>query len=292
MLAVYLLACLAGLIVLARASDALVVGSSALAYRLGVPTLVVGVVIIGFGTSAPELLVCGLAAAGGSPAIGVGTVIGSNIANLSLVLGAGAIVAPLAVRAAVVRREAPLSLLATMAFAGAVWAGLTRAWGLVLLAFLAVALTLMVRWALADRAEAGNGSRALREEVTGVVTAGDSRSAPVVTLQAFAGLVGTLLGGEETDDVELQAADDVDRVASVGGHRSGVDDEAEAFAGELRSAVGREAFEADLDCGCAGGRTGKKGQDQCEPPQAAAHHQPTSSSSSRRVASRFDHGVT
>lgn len=196
MLVVYLLTCLVGLIVLARASDALVVGSSALAYRLGVPTLVVGVVIIGFGTSAPELLVCGLAAAGGSPAIGVGTVIGSNIANLSLVLGAGAIVAPLAVRAAVVRREAPLSLLATTAFAGAVWAGLTRAWGLVLLAFLAVALTLMVRWALADRAEAGNGSRALREEVTGVVTAGDSRSAPVVTLQAFAGLVGTLFGAQ------------------------------------------------------------------------------------------------
>jgi cation:H+ antiporter len=192
----FLLACLVGLILLARASDALVSGSSALAARLGVPTLVVGVVIIGFGTSSPELLVSGLAAAGNSPAIGVGTVIGSNIANLSLVLGVGALVAPLAVRAAVVRREAPLSLLATVVFAVAVRDGLTRPWGLVLLVLLGVSLGLLVRWALADRAEAGNGSRALREEVTGVIETGETRRMAVVVGQALGGLVGTMVGAQ------------------------------------------------------------------------------------------------
>lgn len=195
LLAAYLFACLAGLALLARASDAMVVGSSALASRLGVPTLVVGVVIIGFGTSAPELLVSGLAAASGSPAIGVGTVIGSNIANLSLVLGVAALVAPIAVRADVVRREAPLALLASVAFAVALQAGLTRVNGLLLLLLLAGSLTLLVRWALQARTTT-DGSQELAEDVDELLSADAGRRLSAVSGQALAGLVGTMLGAQ------------------------------------------------------------------------------------------------
>ncbi len=194
---VYLLACVAGLALLARAADALVAGSSALASRLGLPSLVVGVVVIGFGTSTPELLVSGLAAAGGAPAIGVGTVIGSNIANLSLVLGAAALVAPIAVRAQVVRREAPLSLLASLAFAVAVQGGLTRWDGLVLLLLLAGALSLLVRWTLRARTGAGDGSHELEQDVTELLAEADGgRSAARLAALALAGLAGTLLGAQ------------------------------------------------------------------------------------------------
>lgn len=196
LLAVYLFACVVGLALLARASDALVVGSSAVASRLGVPALVVGVVVIGFGTSAPELLVSGLAAAGGSPAIGVGTVIGSNIANLSLVLGAAALVAPIAVSAGVVRREAPLALVASVAFAAAVQGGLSRIDGVLLLVLLAGALILLVRWALQARTAGGDGSQDLAEDVGELLSTEVARPLSRVGLQALAGLVGTLVGAE------------------------------------------------------------------------------------------------
>jgi cation:H+ antiporter len=206
MLTGYLLACVLGLALLARASDALVLGSSAMASRLGLPSLVVGVVVIGFGTSSPELLVSGLAAAGGSPAIGVGAVIGSNIANLSLVLGAAALIAPIAVHAGVVRREAPLSLLASIGFAVAVHGGLTRLHGLLLFLALAVALGLLVRWSLEartgdrteDRTEDGteDGAEELREDVGELLAPAACRPLSAVTLQALTGLVGTLLGAE------------------------------------------------------------------------------------------------
>jgi cation:H+ antiporter len=194
-LAAYVLACVVGLALLARASDALVLGSSALASRLGLPTLVIGVVVIGFGTSAPELLVAALAAASGSPAIGVGAVIGSNIANLSLVLGVAGLVAPIAVHAGVVRREAPLSLAASLAFAVAVQPGLSRAAGLVLLVLLATALALLVRWALRARA-AGEGAEELREDVVELLSDEVARPGIRVVAQALGGLVGTLLGAE------------------------------------------------------------------------------------------------
>jgi cation:H+ antiporter len=154
------------------------------------------VVVIGFGTSAPELLVSGLAAAGGSPSIGVGTVIGSNIANLSLVLGAAALVAPISVRADVVRREAPLAFGASVAFAVALQAGLTRLSGVLLLVLLAGSLTLLVRWALQARATAGEGSEDLREEVDELLSTDAGRPLSRVSVQALAGLVGTLFGAE------------------------------------------------------------------------------------------------
>lgn len=216
MLALYLATAVVGLTLLARAADALVLGCSGLAARMGVPAVVVGVVVIGFGTSAPELLVSGIAAGSGSAALGVGAVVGSNIANLTLVLGAAALVAPVAVRAAVVRREAPLSLAASAAFALAVRVGMTRAAGVILLLLLALALTFLVRAALRDQpprpaavspggpaASDAAAQRRSGEQMPGIAEEveellADQTAAPrrQVALQAAGGLLGTLLGAQ------------------------------------------------------------------------------------------------
>jgi cation:H+ antiporter len=222
-LVLYLLACVAGLVLLARSSDELVLGSSALAERIGVPTVAVGVVIIGFGTSAPELLVSGLASLAGSPAIGVGNIVGSNIANLTLVLGTAAVVAPLVVRAEVIRREVPVALAASVAFGVAVQSGLTRVEGLLLLAGLAVALTLLLRWSLAVRRTDGEGTPAsdedaeddeddeLRKDVDSFLSETAGKTLRGVCGQALLGLVGTLAGAQAL----VWGAVGVARVASI-----------------------------------------------------------------------------
>ncbi len=98
--------CVVGVAVLAVAADQFVIGAARVALIKNVPSLVVGVVIIGFGTSAPEILVSALAALDDEPDVAVGNIVGSNIANLSLLLGIGALIVPLAVDSRTVRREA------------------------------------------------------------------------------------------------------------------------------------------------------------------------------------------
>lgn len=144
-LAVFILFTLLGLIVLWLASDQFVIGASGLAAKLGVSPLAVGVVVMGFGTSAPELVVSVVAAFSDSPEVGIGNVIGSNLANLTLILGVAAVIAPLAVSSKTLRREVFLALGATVAFAVAIQGGLQRWEGIVLLALLFAALTVMLR---------------------------------------------------------------------------------------------------------------------------------------------------
>ena len=101
--------------------------------------MVAGVVIVGFGTSSPELLVSSVAAVGGNPEIAVGNIVGSNIANLSLLLGIGAIIVPIAVASSTVRREAPTTVVALAAYGIAVQGGgVNAAEGVVLLVVLAL----------------------------------------------------------------------------------------------------------------------------------------------------------
>ncbi len=90
-----LLFALLGLVILLAAGDALVRGAVALALRLGIPVLIVGLTVVSFGTSAPELLISVQAALAGAPGIAVGNVVGSNIANVLLVLGLPALIAPI-----------------------------------------------------------------------------------------------------------------------------------------------------------------------------------------------------
>lgn len=112
-----ILATVAGLAVLAWSADRFVDGASAVARYLGMAPLLVGMLVIGFGTSAPELVVSALAAAQGTPELAVGNALGSNIANIGLVLAVTAILAPIIVSRGILRRELPL-LLAVTALAG------------------------------------------------------------------------------------------------------------------------------------------------------------------------------
>jgi cation:H+ antiporter len=184
--------CVLGLVLMAVAADHLVLGASALAARFGVSVLAVGVLVIGLGTSLPELFVSSLAALRGSADVGAGNVVGSNVANLSLVLGVAAVVAPVAVRSTILRREVPLMLAATFAFALALRGGLSRVEGVVLLVLLVVALGLLLRWS-AGGAGSGQLAADVEEAVVGPEAAVSTRREAV---RAFLGLVGTLAGAQ------------------------------------------------------------------------------------------------
>jgi cation:H+ antiporter len=108
MLYLYFLAIAAGLALLVWSADKFVMGASATAYNLGVPTLIIGIIIMGFGTSAPEIFVGAIAAWQNNTGVAIGNAIGSNIANIALVLGIGALIAPLTVSSQVLRREYPM----------------------------------------------------------------------------------------------------------------------------------------------------------------------------------------
>ncbi len=97
------LSIIGGFVGLLVGGELLVRGAAAIAVRLGISPLVVGVVIVGFGTSAPELVTCVRAALGGAPGIAVGNIVGSNIANILLILGAAALMRPFVTSRAAVR---------------------------------------------------------------------------------------------------------------------------------------------------------------------------------------------
>ncbi len=88
-------------------ADRLVSGSVSLARRLGISTIIIGLTVVSAGTSAPELVVNLIAATGGNPGLGFGNVVGSNIANIGLVVGIGALIMPMRVHSRVIRSELP-----------------------------------------------------------------------------------------------------------------------------------------------------------------------------------------
>lgn len=104
----FLLVC--GFVLLAAGAELLVRGSSRLALRLGITPLFVGLTIVAFGTSAPELAVSIEAAMNGSSAIALGNIIGSNIANIGLILGITAIISPIRVESELLKRQIPLMI--------------------------------------------------------------------------------------------------------------------------------------------------------------------------------------
>jgi cation:H+ antiporter len=187
------LAVLAGLVLLAVAADRFVVGAARLAVRFRVSPVVVGVTVIGFGTSAPELVVSGIAAARGGLDIAVGNLVGSNLANVSLVLGVAGLLAAPPIRARIVRREAPLSAAAVVLFAVLVQGGLSRPEGLVLLAGTVVAIVFVLN---GTRGEAGAepGADELLQEVDQVVQIGAASHVRRDALVTALGLLGTVVG--------------------------------------------------------------------------------------------------
>jgi len=138
-----------GFILLVWGADRLVAGASAMARNLGVSPLIIGLTIVAFGTSAPELVVSAVAASRGNPGLAVGNAIGSNIANIGLILGITAVVYPLKVESETLKREYPLLVLIMIAsFIMAADLNYSRTEGWLLLTGLAALVVWMVRYGL------------------------------------------------------------------------------------------------------------------------------------------------
>lgn len=141
-----------GLALLVWGADRFVLGSAATAANLGVAPIIVGVTIVGFGTSAPEILISIFSAAQDHASLAVGNALGSNVANIGLILGATAIVTPLSVASQTLRREFPLLLGTTLiAYLLSLDGQLTRMDGAILLLLLAAVLYQLVLVALSSR---------------------------------------------------------------------------------------------------------------------------------------------
>lgn len=139
------LAVILGLVVLVKAADWFVAGASDTAKLLGMPPLLIGMVIVGFGTSAPELTVSAISAYDGAPEIALGNAYGSNTANILLILGFSALIAPVSVQRGAIVRELPLLLAGTLAsFAVLANGAISRLDAVILLVIFAVSLAISV----------------------------------------------------------------------------------------------------------------------------------------------------
>jgi cation:H+ antiporter len=117
------LAVIIGLAVLVWSADRFVEGSAVVARYFGVPPLLIGMVIVGFGTSAPEMVVSAISASQGNPGIALGNAYGSNIANIALILGLTAVINPITVHSQVLRKELPILTAVTGLAAWQLWDG-------------------------------------------------------------------------------------------------------------------------------------------------------------------------
>ena len=133
-----------GLTLLMVAADRFVAGASDLAARLRVPPIVIGAVVLGFGTSAPELMVSTMAAAQHEVDLGLGNIVGSNVANLTLVLGLAALIRPIDLPTGT-KRRALVCLVSVALFGWLVQGSASVGEGILLLGAMVVALILMVR---------------------------------------------------------------------------------------------------------------------------------------------------
>ncbi|KGE77172.1 calcium/sodium antiporter [Halomonas sp. ND22Bw] len=144
------LAVVAGLILLVWSAERFVDGAAATSARLGLSPLLIGMLVIGFGTSAPEMVVSAIAAGQGNPGLALGNAFGSNIANIGLILGLVALIAPLAVHSGMVRRELPVLGGATALSAVLLLGGVVRLEGALLLVVLVAFMAYSVIRGLRD----------------------------------------------------------------------------------------------------------------------------------------------
>ncbi len=148
----FTLAVLGGFLFLVWGADRFVTGAAATARNLGVAPLIIGLTIVGFGTSAPEMLVSAVAALQGNPGLAVGNAIGSNITNIALILGLTALITPLAINSKLLRRELPILMVTMVAGLLLLLDGeLSRLDGVMLLLGLLAMVIWMVRTSLAER---------------------------------------------------------------------------------------------------------------------------------------------
>jgi cation:H+ antiporter len=112
------IALIVGLIILVWSADRFVDGAAAAAHHAGMPTLLIGMVVIGFGTSAPEMVVSAISSSQGNPGLALGNAYGSNISNIALILGVTALICPINIKSGVLRKELPVLMAVTLLAAG------------------------------------------------------------------------------------------------------------------------------------------------------------------------------
>jgi len=195
---------IAGLVAIIAGANGLVSGASSLAKKYGISDMVIGLTIVGFGTSAPELIINSIAAIKGSTGIAIGNVLGSNIANVFLILGIAAIIYPLKVADSARLRDIPISFVAVLVLgfmANDVWLGIgpsnsvVRADGIILLVCMAAYLFYTFKTAKKEEFEP--------EETTRIQPIWKSVSYIVV------GLAGLFFGGQFFVDGAVNIARDL-----------------------------------------------------------------------------------
>ena len=191
----YYLLLLVGFVLLVKGADFFVSGSSNIARRFGIPSIVIGMTIVAFGTSAPEAAVSITASLQGNNGIAVGNVIGSNIFNILVVVGASAIIKPVNIHHDILKKDFPFSLLITFVLLfmgmdifldGQIAGFISRSDGLVLLAFFAIFLFYTLSGAL------GKNQESLPMEENNLPKPSLGKS----LLLTVGGLAGIIIGGQ------------------------------------------------------------------------------------------------
>jgi len=182
-----------GFVLLVWGADKFVEGASALARKMGVSPLLVGLTIVAFGTSMPELAVSVTAALRGANEIAVGNVVGSNVFNLLVVAGLSAVICPLVMDKMLLRRDWPLSIFAAVLLLAAIAPDhvIARWEGAVLLVIFAVILSRQIKAALNDRAQLAAAEAEAAEEAAEM-----TKSPVMIWVNIVLGLACIVLGGQ------------------------------------------------------------------------------------------------
>lgn len=187
-----------GLALLIAGAEGFVRGASALAIKLGVSRLLIGLTLVGFGTSAPELVIAINAALEGSPGLVMGNIIGTNTANILLILGLGAVLCPIPVHRAVLKRDGGMLVISALAALAVVLLGyIDRIAGAI---FLALVVVYIVRTYLADKKAIANVPEA-SPPVTGPLA-----NVFIAGLVAIGGLAIILVGARLLVDSAIELA--------------------------------------------------------------------------------------
>lgn len=178
-----------GFALLVVGADQFVLAASNAARKLGVPSLIIGLTVVAFGTSAPELAVSVTAAIQGANEIAVGNIVGSNIFNLLVVAGISAVVCPIVVNKEILKRDWPLSVIAAVLLLGMVTTGgtISRIEGLILLAIFFVILAFQIKAAMREK-----------QDMKEVVDTLPSSPWGVVAVRGIFGLAAIIIGGQLT----------------------------------------------------------------------------------------------
>lgn len=152
MLIYSILALITGLLLLIWSADRFVEGASDTAQYFGMPKILIGVIIIGFGTSAPEIVVSAISALNHNPGLALGNAYGSNIANIALILGLTALLSPVAISRSILKKELPILFVVTLISAGLLYNGyISRLDGIILLSLLAIIIIWTIFSAIKDK---------------------------------------------------------------------------------------------------------------------------------------------